>query len=616
MIVADTKFFPKEIIQKNKFISIFPDKCNGKAKIFDLDELQSISRDESVIIDELTDKLIEIFLKEKIYENKDFRVFLRQYCAGILAIFIDRSLRTLDFVNNNNINDLSIIDSEDLTLHLITDILIDAPAHSWQFNQNLFCKLFSNFNINRIKIFSENNYPEYDEASMALKNLLFLPPERNFIWKLINELQFRVPKFRKSIPSFGFAQDEFFLGKAGFFGPFGIFKKMKLEPIITSNKDVNLRKKISYFTKPLLTNYAFNILRKHDKLSSDKNIMKVISSFSNIFADYYPTSLLEKAKDNYLIYYNKLKNYKSKYIISHNFTGAEAIFAACAAKSLNKKTIGYQHGGQYGYVADLYQFAQSEYEISDYFATWGWSDDEIDEYFPKFKSFSLPVPQFSESFKDIYKIDVSEFSKRADIFYISNKTNRYPFSCAGGTNRVDFVEKFKEGIERIVKLCNQRDYSIVVKVYSKNRYLMLKEFWDDLKNMGGNNFSFYDVWDKGLSERFLSTAKLIVWDQIGTGTLQCLTLSVPTMVLWERYHSRETRISKKYIDKLRDVGVIHNNVNEFDAEFQNFLKDPLKWMKDSKRQTAIKEFCDRYSNVHPRWKKIWKKTFKENFLIK
>ena len=42
MIVADTKFFPKEILENNKFISIFPDKFNKKAKIFDLDELQNI----------------------------------------------------------------------------------------------------------------------------------------------------------------------------------------------------------------------------------------------------------------------------------------------------------------------------------------------------------------------------------------------------------------------------------------------------------------------------------------------------------------------------------------------------------------------------------------------
>ena len=89
----------------------------------------------------------------------------------------------------------------------------------------------------------------------------------------------------------------------------------------------------------------------------------------------------------------------------------------------DKKIVGFQHGGQYGYIEDLFQFAQTEYQNSDMYATWGWNDNEIDSHLPKFKSFNLPAPLFSSQPAKLKSnhFNKENFHNKTDIIFISNK---------------------------------------------------------------------------------------------------------------------------------------------------------------------------------------------------
>lgn len=624
IIVVDTNLFPKKVLDNNNFLNLFPQEENDHALRFDLDELLEISKLESEYINKNIDNILDIFLKNNIYPNKHYKLILRMYFAASLNVFIDRALRTLYLNKNFDLKSMKVLSVGKITNFdsgVTTDMIgyiITESGHGWQFNQDILFRMLRSLGIEAIEknqVFRDLPYPEYD-LSTPYKNLLFYPEKNVFINKVFNKIKGKMPKLVKSIPTFDVAQEIFYFKKSGLFGPLGIFKEFNWKEVIVDNKDKIKRKKISSEIFETLNEVASSLLKKIDKNIVDEDIDKIASTFPSFFIDYFPTSCLETAELNVNNYLNELKCEKSKYVFGHGIAGQNGIFAATAAKICSKKIIGFQHGGQYGYIEDLFQFAQTEYDVSDIYVTWGWSDDEIDDHLPKFKSISLPAPQFSEKSKKLPKNYFTQktFASKPDILFISNKFNRFPFSCSGGTNRIDFIDKFKAGIRSIVLKAKEKDNSIVIKVYSKNRYELLKSFWNEMKSIGGNKYKIYDSWDKGLSTKLLTTAKLIVWDQIGTGTLQCFTANIPSIVYWERFHSRETNWSKPYIKGLEDVGIVHNSLDTLFTEIDNFIRDPILWMNDRKRRDAIDLFNKRYAYTDKKWVKIWNKQIKRNFL--
>ena len=77
IIVVDTHFFKNDEIENNKFLSLFPFEENDGALRFNLDDLKRISILESEIVSKNIDSLFEIFLKNKIYPNKNYKLILR-----------------------------------------------------------------------------------------------------------------------------------------------------------------------------------------------------------------------------------------------------------------------------------------------------------------------------------------------------------------------------------------------------------------------------------------------------------------------------------------------------------------------------------------------------------
>ena len=621
IIVVDTHFFKNDEIENNKFLSLFPFEENDGALRFNLDDLKRISILESEIVSKNIDSLFEIFLKNKIYPNKNYKLILRMYFVAALNVFIDRALRVLHLNRKFNLLDMKVMEvdrvnnfpsgvSDDTIGFMLTE-----SGHSWQFNQEILCRILESLNVKKIKkkeILKRKSFPEYD-YSYSYKNILFYPEKNIFFDKVKNKILTKLPKLRRSIPVFDMAYEQYYLKKIGIFGPFGLLDELLPKELIISEKNSNVRGKLLPDISGLLIKVVSSLLVSIDHLATKEDIEKIASTFPTIFLDYFPSSCFEAAENNVDLYLKKISSYKSKYIFGHGISGQNGIFAAVAAKMNDKKIVGYQHGGQYGYIEDLFQFAQTEYQNSDMFATWGWHDNEIDSHLPKFESFNLPAPLFSSQpaklKQNYFKQD--NFNSKPDIIFITNKTNRFPFSCSGGTNRIDFIDEFKSGIKKIVRKSVETNNSIIAKVYSKNRYELLKNFWDEVAEIGGENYTIYDSWDKGLSLKVINTAKIIVWDQIGTGTLQCLTSNIPSMVYWERFHSRETSFARPLIEQLEQVGIVHNNLDSLFKEIEIYKKDPILWINNVNRKKAIYDFCQKYAYTDKNWKKIWYKTLKE-----
>ena len=244
--------------------------------------------------------------------------------------------------------------------------------------------------------------------------------------------------------------------------------------------------------------------------------------------------------------------------------------------------------------------------------TWGWS--RIDDHFPKIKKIiSLPVPIYSD--KPIKKTTiVNKNTKRKDIIYMSNKLHRFPGVTTSGVSRIDFVNEYKSLIIELVKKIRMNNLTMIHKPFDQKTVLLLNDLFRELEYIGKDNYSLYKNFNKGISNELVKSANLIVWDQIGTGTLQCFSSSIPTIVLWKRIYSREVEWEKDLFKRMEKCGVIHISIESLINEIKIFNQNPKQWIEDPIRKGIISEFCNKFAMHTDDWKKTWIKTFRKNYI--
>ena len=69
---------------------------------------------------------------------------------------------------------------------------------------------------------------------------------------------------------------------------------------------------------------------------------------------------------------------------------------------------------------------------------------------------------------------------------------------------------------------------------------------------------------------------------------------MPTICFWSETHFEINDEAKLYFDKLRKVGIFHNNPESAARQMIKVWDDIDKWWKSETVQSARKEFCDKY----------------------
>jgi putative transferase (TIGR04331 family) len=149
------------------------------------------------------------------------------------------------------------------------------------------------------------------------------------------------------------------------------------------------------------------------------------------------------------------------------------------------------------------------------------------------------------------------------------------------------------------------------KPYSQGSVDFLHEYYADLARIGGPYYQLLISRQKGLSPALLKDYRAVLWDQIGTGTLDCFVTRIPTMIYWERIYSRESAQARPLIAELENVGVVHASSDSLVREMSHMLADPHAWMQDKRRQAAIAQFCNLFARTDRRWPALWRKALRE-----
>ena len=123
---------------------------------------------------------------------------------------------------------------------------------------------------------------------------------------------------------------------------------------------------------------------------------------------------------------------------------------------------------------------------------------------------------------------------------------------------------------------------------------------------GGTGYRLLKSTHKGLTIKLIKTCRILLYDQIGSGTLEAFTSEVPTIVYWKRIYSREAPWAKELVADLEQYGVVHSEPDTLAKEIKTYLADPEDWMNNYGRKQAIKAFCEKFALTDSRWYDKWK----------
>ncbi|UOG55411.1 transferase [Leptospira noguchii] len=329
-------------------------------------------------------------------------------------------------------------------------------------------------------------------------------------------------------------------------------------------------------------------------------------SFQTFLSREYPVQYLEGLKTNFEIGKGLLSRYKRKILISSGDGDTFSTFLIAVAKSLQFKIIKAQHGGHYGYLYDVSPVLEVEFPSTDIFLTWGWTRMHEGAQLEHVECVPLPSPWLSER-KKYWKKLRFDIPKEYDILWMPQMMKRFTGAPQGASSiRRDVIQEFSNSMIDLANEIRNRNLKTFVKPYNFLTVALLEKTYQKIREVGGGNVTISDTYDKGLALELIQNCTLVLWDQPGTGFLECLSCGIPTLVYWDRLYCEEEEWTKADFEILEKNGIIHRSVSSLFEEAVFLLQNPLSWMQEPSRQIAIDSFCRKYALTSENWSGDWK----------
>jgi hypothetical protein len=604
ILVADTAFIVKDQYPDIEFISFFPEKKNDGKFRFTMDLLEQRSCEQSNIVKILNELLIDnIDSFSTTSLKKDYKYLLHPVLVMLNSMFTDRLYRFMHIYKKCSDCSIALVPLSK-SVNWTSEI-----SQTWQFNQEIFLRFGKAFEMKSDVVFDNNIFPEFP-SDYVQANLLFIPQKKgwhHYLVRLQNKFFSMLEKYSSKTGKFvnlGFGTDRFYFAQKGFFGPLGYFNQPLKINLNKTSKDEVVRNKLKNEVFDLTNT---EVISYFEKLFPDLGInykMNLARAYTDFIIDFLPTGFLE-GLENHLAQIEQVFPLNAVAVIGHDAVSPSGLLIGAYAKSKNVKVVGIQHGGHYGYINDMSVFG-IEYYHYDMICTWGWT--EIDSHLPKCETFPLPNPKLSE--KTLNFNYLKNFSSKKDILFFSNLFHRFPHISTCGQSRVDFIDEITSTQVSLMKACAEEGLSVEHKPYSLKFVDLYPDHFRKIEEAGGKNYRLLQSKFKGLSVELIETCKIVLWDQIGSGTLECFTSKIPTIIYWPRLYSRESSWGRELILDLEKQGVVHTHSESLVKEINIFKRDPSKWMSNRERSSAISAFCNKYALNDEHWNLKWKKFLK------
>jgi len=189
-----------------------------------------------------------------------------------------------------------------------------------------------------------------------------------------------------------------------------------------------------------------------------------------------------------------------------------------------------------------------------------------------------------------------------------NVVKRFPAAPHGASvSRIDLIQEFAKSLKDLVRKVTENNLSIIHKPYNPATVKLLSKTMEELKTIGGKLYYCEQQLDKGLTYELLKRCSVVLWDQPGTGFLECLSSNIPTMVYWPRIYSQEEAWLEPLFLELEQMGIVHRDVDSLAEEMQRFKLSPADWMHDAERVSLVNRFCRRFAWTSAEWPEHWRR---------
>lgn len=322
---------------------------------------------------------------------------------------------------------------------------------------------------------------------------------------------------------------------------------------------------------------------------------------------YYPSTLLEAITVNMQQAMQMLRPFKKAALITSSGRDTRGSYMVAAAKQIGQTIVDHQHGGHYGYIKDVSSLLELEYPGVNQFISWGWSSLPEHPVLPALSIIKLPSPWLSERKRYWKRLTLSE-ARDYDFLLMPNMVKRFPEAPHGAsTGRIDLVQEVAKSLKDLVRKVTKNNLSIFHKPYNPTTVKLLSKTMEELKTIGGKLYCCELQLDKGLTYELLNRCSVVLWDQPGTGFLECLSSKIPTMAYWPRIYCQEEAWLKPLFMELEQIGIIHRDVDSLVEEMQRFKLSPSAWMCEVERVSLVNRFCREFAWTSSNWPDYWRR---------
>ncbi|WP_061236320.1 hypothetical protein [Leptospira santarosai] len=558
----------------------------------------------SDLYSEIIEKVLSNLMREMIdfpFSQESLKVVLRRAIVPIVHFFWERVLRIQKIITVNS--NVVVYKEEYLDFVFQTSDEFSAKVQDPIYHESLIYFLSKIWDLKVIqsdsKITNHLNIPK----AVKFKNTLFvIGSGKRILNRIFISLERIVDKigFLSKFPVLTFANSE----PALRFRKLYLFYFQRLSNFWIFQdclRDDSLRRRIFQMeSSPTFFKYLVRL-----GFSADQ-IIKAWNLFFKYLSEVYPTQYLEGFSQNLNEASRLLKPNLKKYLFSSGDGDTHSIFVIAAAKEMGFKIIKAQHGGHYGYYKDNSPAFEIELPSADTFLTWGWTKMHVGKQLDHIKTYPLPSPWLSERKRYWSKVEVGKTGE-FDILWMPQAMKRFTGTPQGGSSiRRDVINEFSQYMIDFIEKASEKKIRVYVKPYNPMTLALLSKTYSRLSEIGGQYFTCSDHFDKGLTKDSLEKCSLVLWDQPGTGFLECLSCGIPTLVYWDRLYCEEEEWTKTDFEILEKNGIIHRSVSSLFEEAVFLLQNPLSWIQEPSRQIAIDSFCRKYALTSENWSEDWK----------
>jgi len=573
----------------------------------DKNEILSLSENLSHVYLELINELSLKYQKKYNISQNALKILLRPAIVAISHCFFERLIRINKIVSTSKYKfsfvqqDLPTVFNlyEEINSAILTQkynqSVISFLSQVWPL-KNVMGDEIVELNIEQLPENFKNNLFKISKSKITIANLSVY----------FQKIFFGLPTFRR-FPTLNLASSIKAFHKYFFYTL--NFKEVN-QNFLKEDLRLDLELRNEIFDEKYLKAKEINIFLSRYSFSENQKtyIHRLFISFLRVS---FPLQFVEGFHINFQSARDALSTYSTKALLFSGAGNTKSLFILCAAKTMKFRLINFQHGGHYGYFKDNSTALETEYPLSDQFITWGW---KILPKHPAIKHLaikSLPSPWLSER-KKYWKFFLIFNEKPFDIVWMPSKTQRFTRAPQGiSSNRYDVISKFSFLMIDFLTKAVRSQIRVYCKPCDNFSFSLMADTFNIMKNIGGEFFECADKFDKGLSGELLEKGKLFVWDQPGTGFLECLSGEIPTMILWTRLFCEEEDWCRNDFSELEKVGVIHRTPEHLIKELKIFLEDPVLWMNNPSRKVIINKFTNKYALTNDKWFLVWRDYLKK-----